>query len=192
MKVQLTVKDVISPSPFRSLAGIEYFDFEEEFMESNMRCIPMIVRFKMDNAGIKLKLSEWSALNQQERFALALKSCSSEDEIKDYHDYLAALVRKYTGKEPTLIPAGKEPLADNWERIPEELAEKAGSFHCVIPGEKWQQLTILQRYALLKLCRPGHENKNFPKAMKEFGVLGTAPIFMNGHDGHYKPDERIV
>ena len=28
-------------------------------MENNMRCIPMIIRFKMDMAGIKLKLSEW-------------------------------------------------------------------------------------------------------------------------------------
>ncbi len=44
------------PSEFLHLDGIEYFHFEEEFMENNMRCIPMIIRFKMDMAGIKLKL----------------------------------------------------------------------------------------------------------------------------------------
>jgi len=34
--------------------GIEYFKFEEDFIEEDVRCIPMIVRFKMDLAGIKL------------------------------------------------------------------------------------------------------------------------------------------
>ncbi|WP_353849846.1 nitrate reductase associated protein, partial [Hydrotalea sp.] len=31
---------------------IEYFQFEEDFVEENVRCIPMIVRFKMDAVGI--------------------------------------------------------------------------------------------------------------------------------------------
>ena len=44
-------------SEFLNLDGIEYFQFEEEYMENNMRCIPMIIRFKMDLAGIKLKLT---------------------------------------------------------------------------------------------------------------------------------------
>jgi hypothetical protein len=35
---------------------------------------------------------------------------------------------------------------------------------------QWRGLTVLQRFALLKLTRPGHENKNFSKAMKEFGL----------------------
>jgi hypothetical protein len=35
---------------------------------------------------------------------------------------------------------------------------------------QWKDLNVLQRFALLKLTRPGHENKNFPKAMKEFGL----------------------
>ncbi|HMJ70182.1 MAG TPA: nitrate reductase associated protein [Cyclobacteriaceae bacterium] len=28
--------------------------------------------------------------------------------------------------------------------------------------------TELQRFALLKLTRPGHENRNFPRAVTEF------------------------
>ena len=38
--------------------GKEGFVFEEDFVEENVRCIPMTVRFKMDAAGIKLKLAE--------------------------------------------------------------------------------------------------------------------------------------
>ena len=53
---------------FKKLKGIEYFDFEEDFVEKNIRCIPMIVRFKMDEAGIKLKLSEWSRFQKKKEF----------------------------------------------------------------------------------------------------------------------------
>jgi hypothetical protein len=37
--------------------------------------------------------------------------------------------------------------------------------------EKWAALTDLQRFALLKLTREGHENKKLPLALKEFGLL---------------------
>ncbi|MBC7424630.1 MAG: hypothetical protein H7334_14405 [Ferruginibacter sp.] len=40
----------------------------------------------------------------------------------------------------------------------------------VITVYKWKRLTHLQRFALLKLFSPRHENKNFPKAMVEFGL----------------------
>lgn len=40
MKIKLT------PSEFKNLKGIEYFKFEEDFIEENVRCIPTIVRFK--------------------------------------------------------------------------------------------------------------------------------------------------
>src|SRR5688572_30077237 len=38
-------------SSFFGRKDIEYFAFEEDFMEENVRCIPMIVRFKMDKSG---------------------------------------------------------------------------------------------------------------------------------------------
>lgn len=82
-------KELIRPSEFKGLTGIEYFNFEEDLVEENIRCIPMIVRFKMDAAGIKLKLSEWSKFNMEERIELALKNCNSDEEAKQYNDYLA-------------------------------------------------------------------------------------------------------
>ena len=62
--------------------NIEYFDFEEDFVEKNIRCIPMIVRFKMDKAGIKLKLTEWSKFSVEERIELSKRPCDSEEESK--------------------------------------------------------------------------------------------------------------
>ena len=71
-----------SNSLFKEIVGIEYFNFEEDFVEKNIRCIPMIVRFKMDKAGIKLKLAEWSKFNAGERIELAVKPCRHENEVK--------------------------------------------------------------------------------------------------------------
>src|SRR5258705_8941733 len=83
----------LKPSEFKSLPDIEYFLFEEDFIEKNVRCIPMIVRFKMDKAGIKLKLAEWSKFSVGERIELAKNDCGTGKEEQEYHQYLAALIK---------------------------------------------------------------------------------------------------
>lgn len=158
-------------SEFLHLEGIEYFLFEEEFMERNIRCIPMIVRFKMDKAGIKLKLSEWNRFNTEERIELALMPCFYDGETSQYRCFLAGLVKKYTGREATTIEADQYPLWSDLYFIPEMLVEKLNEFNWNLSIGEWGKLTDLQRFALLKLCRPKHENRNFPKAMKEFGLV---------------------
>ena len=47
----------------------EFFKFEDDFVDS-LRCIPMQVRFKLDNCGVKLKLSHWYQFTEQERQTL--------------------------------------------------------------------------------------------------------------------------
>ena len=158
------------PSEFRNVAGIEYFLFEEDFIEKNIRCIPMIVRFKMDAAGIKLKLAEWAKFKPEERVELAIKKCSTEEEIAIYKDYLSQLVITRAAHPATLMEIDTNPEWARLNEIPFSLQEKAGEFGWAISIEQWSSLTNLQRFALLKLKRPGHENKNFPIAMKEFGL----------------------
>jgi len=159
------------PSEFLDLVGIEYFQFEEEFMGNNMRCIPMIIRFKMDMAGIKLKLSEWKKFSPQERIELALMSCDLNEESKQYAGYLARLIKKHTGRDPTSLEVNRTPACRDLHAIPGILVEKLQEFNLSLSIAQWGNLTDLQRFALLKLCRPGHENQNFPKAMKEFKLV---------------------
>ncbi|GAB2833386.1 nitrate reductase associated protein [Ferruginibacter profundus] len=170
LEESVCMKKELTASEFRTLEGIEYFDFEEDFVEENVRCIPMIVRFKMDAAGIKLKLSEWSKFTRAERIQLAVMPAATDEEAKWYNHYLSQLVEKYTGNKATALAIDTNPGWANLENIPEMLAEKAKEFELIITPEKWSSLTNLQRFTLLKLCRPGHENKNFPKAIKEFGL----------------------
>ena len=170
------LKKNIGASAFKNITGIEYFNFEEDFVEKNIRCIPMIVRFKMDKAGIKLKLAEWSRFSIDERVELAKKTCSNEEEAEQYNDYLTGLIKKYTGKEATVLAIDQHPGWAGLDEVPDILQEKFKELDRYISAEQWNGLTDLQRFALLKLCRPGHENRNFPKAMKEFGLLSTKQI----------------
>jgi hypothetical protein len=148
-----------------------YFDFEEDFVEENIRCIPMIVRFKMDAAGIKLKLSEWSKFNKEERIGLAIKPCNNAEEAVVYSNFLTGLIKEHTNTEATVLPVDSHPAWAKLNEIPELLQQKASEFNWEIKKEQWSGLTNLQRFALTKLYRPGHENKNFSKAMKEFGLI---------------------
>jgi hypothetical protein len=153
--------------------GKGYFNFEEDFVEENIRCIPMLIRFKMDAAGIKLKLSEWSRFEIKERIELALLPASTDEEKEVYRTYLSKLIEYYTDNKATLLAIDTKPDWANVENIPAMLQEKAKDLNLLINTEKWKNITDLQRYTLLKLCRPGHENKNFPKAITEFGLLNV-------------------
>lgn len=85
--------------------------------------------------------------------------------------YLAQLTEKYTGNEVTSLAPDTNPAWANPENIPTVLAEKAKELDFIITTRQWKNLTNLQRFALLKLCTPGHEDKNFPKAISEFGLV---------------------
>lgn len=164
-------EDIRPESIFKSLKDIEYFNFEENFVEKNVRCIPMIVRFKMDKAGIKLQLAEWSKFNVTERIELAKKACSNDEEAEEYNNYLTGLIKKHTGKDATALIVDTNPVWADTNTVPRFLNDRLKNFGWKLSPEQWKSQTNLQRFALLKLCKEGHENKNFPKAMKEFGLI---------------------
>jgi hypothetical protein len=153
-----------------------FFRFEEDFIEANIRCIPMIVRFKLDACGIKLKLAEWSRMTAEERNHLAFADCETPLEVARYREHLLALILQRTGNQGTPIPVQQNPAWSRSDEIPYTIREKILKMSCDLSLQQWESLTHLQRFALLKLSYPGHENKNFPRAIEEFG-LG-----LSGHD----------
>ncbi len=148
-----------------------YFRFEEDFIEANVRCIPMIVRFKLDACGIKLQLAAWSRFTVAERNELVNRACATIEAVESYKIFLQALLIKRTGTAGKEIPVDDWPAWADTNNILPALCEKADEFGWKIDADQWQRLSNLQRFALLKLCKPGHENKNFPKAMKEFAIV---------------------
>jgi hypothetical protein len=147
-----------------------FFAFEADFVDS-MHCIPMVVRMKLDTCGVKLKLAHWNHFDRIEKQALVEKPCGNVEESLQYREFLQNLVKKQTG-----VPAGELPLESNpaWldlNVVPIAIQEKAAELNLNISLEQWQQLTPLQRFALIKLSRPSHENHNFLPALKEFKLI---------------------
>ena len=156
-----------------SIPAIEtrFFAFESDFVDS-LRCIPMIVRYKLDTCRVKLQLSDWAKFNFDEKDFLAEMPCHTPGEIGTYADYVNELVWKYTNTIPSLLKS----LDPAWisAYVPAEVRERVQEWNCpVISASQWIQLDVLERFALVKLSRSGHEGRNFPRAMAEFG-LATA------------------
>jgi hypothetical protein len=148
-----------------------FFKFEADFAEDGIRCIPMIVRFKLDACGIKLKLNEWGKFTAGERTILSEMDCSTKMKLLAYRDFLRRLILLRTGNSATDLPVEEEPAWSNKYVLPVIVLEKLDEFGWTISLQQWQSLSDLQRFVLLKLCRPGHENRNFPIAIKEFDLI---------------------
>jgi len=147
----------------------DFFEFEADFVDS-LRCIPMQVRCKLDTCGIKLKLSDWNQMTTAERQALVELPCTTETEIQSYREYIQQLVLQRTGTAAAELPIEPHPA---WldDGIPPTVKEKAQEMGVVLTQQKWASLRPLQRFALIKLSRPGHESKNFNRAIAEFDLL---------------------
>jgi hypothetical protein len=130
----------------------------------------MIVRFKLDTCGIKLKLAEWSRMSSIEKENLANFPCEMPGEIQEYRSYLEHVIYNSTGNNATNLPVVENPVWVRVDEIPYTITEKLREFNWSLSVQQWKSLSDLQRFALLKLSYPGHENKNFPKAMEEFGL----------------------
>lgn len=149
---------------------MSYFQFEADFVGS-LQCIPMQVRMKLDNCGVKLKLIHWNKFSQLERQTLVDMPCVKVAEINTYREYLQDLVTSKTGKPAKEIAIEPNPPWLNEKLIPDTVQNKAQASQVNISLEQWSNLSPAQRFALIKLSRPSHENKNFIPALKEFEII---------------------
>jgi hypothetical protein len=148
----------------------DFFKFEADFVDS-LRCIPMQVRMKLDTCGTKLKLTHWHQFTQQERQALVEMPCTTADEIQVYRQSVQQLVIAHTDTPPSDLPIDTHPAWLDVTTIPLSIQEKAQELGVSLTSQQWAALTPAQRFALIKLSRPSHENKNFFPALKEFQLI---------------------
>jgi len=130
----------------------------------------MQVRYKLDTCGIKLKLADWNQMTQAEREALVELPCTTAAEIQSYQEYIQHLIINRTGTPPGNLPIDSKPAWLDSSSIPDSIEDKAQEIGVTLTLSQWVNLTPLQRFALIKLSRSGHENKNFPKAIAEFNI----------------------
>lgn len=147
-----------------------FFEFEQDFVGS-LRCIPMVVRHHLDTVGVKLKLEHWNQFTQAERQALVEWPCQSEAEVQLYKTKLQALVVAKTGAPAKTLSTQPQPPWIEASDVPEAVRNKFEEQKVSLTLAQWAALSELQRFALIKLSRPSHENQNFIPAVKEFGLV---------------------
>ncbi|NET56854.1 MAG: nitrate reductase maturation protein NarM [Symploca sp. SIO2E6] len=147
-----------------------FFQFEADFVNS-LHCIPMQVRMKLDTCGVKLKLLHWNKFTQQQRQVLVEMPCTTAEEISAYEQYLQQIVVAHTGTPAAKLTIDPHPPWLDARMMPSSVEAKAQELGVSITSSQWEALTPAQRFALIKLSRPSHENKNFLPALKEFGVV---------------------
>ncbi|NJM47932.1 MAG: nitrate reductase maturation protein NarM [Alkalinema sp. RU_4_3] len=146
-----------------------FFQFEQDFVES-LRCIPMLVRYKLDSCGIKLKLHQWGAFSQADRQTLVSHPCDGHS-IEVYRDLLIAMIYDRTGETASELAIDPSPPWLDPTTIPTSVQTKAESVGVALRLQQWATLKPIQRFALIKLSRSTHENNNFLPALQEFGLV---------------------
>jgi hypothetical protein len=149
-----------------------FFRFESDFVQS-LRCIPMVVRFKLDLCGIKLSLKAWSRFSHETRAALAANPTDTPKEIDAYGQMVVAAIRE-AELPVSMIAIDAAPAWLEKNAVHPAVETKVAELGLVAPSSShWQALSDLQRYALIKLTRGGHENANFLPAMLEFDMAAA-------------------
>ena len=77
------------------------FQFELDF-GGTLRCIPMSVRMKLDQCGIKLSLKQWNRIPPSGRRELIERPCDTPAETRAYQQYLISQIRPTRGRRWTM------------------------------------------------------------------------------------------
>ncbi len=150
----------------------DFFEFEADFTAS-LRCIPMIVRYKLDTCGVKLKLAHWNQLSQSARQQLVTAPCNTPADAAAYRSQLCDWVQDQTGELPSDLPLEAQPAWMEAAQIPASVAAAAMAVGQALTLTQWAELSPLQRFALIKLSRSQHENANFLPALREFHLIAA-------------------
>mgnify|MGYP001800533356 CR=1 FL=1 len=146
-----------------------YFEFEQDFVGS-LRCIPMVVRHHLDTCGVKLKLDHWNHFSQTQRQSLVDWPCDTPAAAQAYREKLQKMIPAQTGSPAKTLDIQAEPPWQQLNAIPETVVNKFEQESVPLTTSQWSALSELQRFALIKLSRASHENRNFMPAVKEFGL----------------------
>ncbi|HEY0686743.1 MAG TPA: nitrate reductase associated protein [Steroidobacter sp.] len=149
----------------------EIFQFEKDFAGA-LYCIPMVVRRKLDLAGVKVSLKQWNRFALEEREQMVAQRCETPNEIDDYARYVVGVIENRTSEPAQLLERDAGADWNDGSTVPQRVIDYSIERDVSPPTPaQWAALTPLQRFSIFKLTRPGHTNENFVPAMREFGLI---------------------
>ncbi|OUW46884.1 MAG: nitrate reductase [Synechococcus sp. TMED187] len=141
------------------------FAFEQDFI-GNWRCIPLCVRRKLDLIGLKLKLNHWLALSQVQRQEL-VDWPDASDALEQLREHLRSCTSGMAeGMAKDLLPI-VDAAWQQADRCPAEVLTAAATRGVGLTPAQWSGMSELERFALCKLVRPGHDHHNLEAAFSE-------------------------
>jgi hypothetical protein len=147
------------------------FGFEADYAAA-LQFIPLSVRLKFDECGLKVSLPQWSRLTLTERQLLLQRPCETPEERRTYGMLLESLIESGSGERIGRIAVPEHPQWRDGSRVPTQVEAYFMAQGLTPPsGDQWRRLAPLQRYVLIKFTRPGRRNDNLTAALREFGLL---------------------
>jgi hypothetical protein len=126
--------------------------------------IPMVVRLNLDLCGLSFGLDDWVALDLETRIALSSL-------IADTPQAQRMWTRMVFDSVAAACPCAIDPSELLGMDCPQPPARINVQLQAMalesIDSARWAALGKLQRYALLKLSRPGHKNRGFEKVARD-------------------------
>ena len=146
----------------------DFYPFESR-EASSLLLIPLRVRYKLDCAGIRLRLAQWQALTHDEKTQLLQMPVDTNREQGAYRDALFRMVDRLGG-----VPLVEEPMTgeEGWQATqawPGVVVRQCEAQHLPLPPlSQWQSLIETDRHALFVLARSNHSQTEFVAAMAMF------------------------
>lgn len=136
--------------------------------------MPMVVRWKLDQCGVKIGLRTWCRLAFDQKAELVERPCGSERQRAQYRRYVCRIAA--AGEVEFFQPeyaAGPHADAETFLRVAAYLQSQ---LDLRLARELWNPLTELQKFTLAKLTRAGHENAFLQQALLETGLITIAQL----------------
>jgi hypothetical protein len=143
------------------------FKFEDEIHQS-LSCVPMAVRRKLDQIGLKISLEQWQTLGRGERLAICHMPIESAEERDAVALFIDETVRHRCGSAARPLREEIRHAADPPASPPAALVANAKSHGFEVGQPAWEGLDQDERYALMKLGGGTESSHNFRAALREF------------------------
>jgi hypothetical protein len=150
------------------------FDYEHVSSE-NLAYMPMIVRFHLDAAGLRMSLAQWQLLPLPDRELLTRFPVSDDATVEKYFsEAVTGMLDMHADAEPEPIELEAQPAWRSTTDVPGALIEACKQTGLpAVSLARWAGLLPLQRYVLVKLTRKTVPSHDFVPAMQEFGLAGA-------------------
>lgn len=146
----------------------DFYPFEPtEAIELSL--IPLRVRYKLDCAGVRLRLLQWQALPSVEKRLLLQLPVATLAEVNEYRSALSHMVSRQGDALQADPPGVDKEVWKNTSVWPDVVMTQCKAQQLPLPSlSEWKNLAETERHALFVLARSNHSQKEFIAAMMLF------------------------